>query len=363
MQYRADQVGSLLRPQELIDARTAYNEGRIDSDALRAVEDEAILDILARQRQSGIDIFTDGEYRRYNYYHNMIDAVDGFVMTDEVPLEWRGPGGDAGRAPGRAVGGRLVQKRRLTAHEVAFLKQHAGAPFKVTVPSANQFARGFQPGLTDRFYARREELANDLISITRREIEALIAEGVAYVQIDAPNYTALVDPERRERMRAAGVDPDRALEESIAIDNASVDGLGREDVVLALHMCRGNSRSRWLSEGSYEPIAEKLFSTLNFDRLLLEYDTDRAGGFEPLRFMPKGKDVVLGLVTTKRPDLESDDLLVRRVDEASRFIPLENLAVSPQCGFASAMLGNLLSMDDQQRKLELVARIADRVWG
>src|SRR5205085_2904956 len=145
-----------------------------------------------------------------------IDAADGFVMTDEVPLEWRGPGGDAGRAPGRAVGGRLVQKRRLTGHEVAFLKEHAGAPFKVTVPSANQFAVGFRPGLTDRFYASREELAQDLVGIIRREIEALIADGVTYVQIDAPNYTALVDHQRRERMRANGVDPDRALEAAIA---------------------------------------------------------------------------------------------------------------------------------------------------
>ena len=361
MRYRADQVGSLLRPPQLIEARTAYMEGRLDQDALRAVEDQAILDILEEQRQSGIEVFTDGEYRRYNFYSDLIDAVDGFVTTDEVPLLWRG--GNPAHSPGRVVGAKLQQKRRLTEHEVPFLKAHAPWPIKVTVPTANQLLRSYQVGITDRFYPTRADLAQELIGIVRRELEALIADGVPYIQIDAPGYAALVDQEGRERLRQSGVDPDQALDEAIGADNATVAGLKQEGVTIALHLCRGNSRSRWLSEGSYEPIAEKLFNGLKVDRLLLEYDSERAGGFEPLHFMPRDKEVVLGLITTKEGQLEAEGDLLRRIDEAARYVEMEQLAISPQCGFASAMLGNLLSMDDQRRKLELVSDIARKAWG
>jgi 5-methyltetrahydropteroyltriglutamate--homocysteine methyltransferase len=361
MPYRADQVGSLLRPPELIEARTSYMEGRLDLEGLRAAEDQAILDILEQQRQSGIDVFTDGEYRRYNFYSDMVDAVDGFVTTDDVPLVWRG--GNPSHSPGRVVGAKLQQKRRLTEHEVPFLQAHAPGPIKVTVPTATQFLRSYQVGVTDQFYPTRADLAKELIGIVRRELEALIADGVPYIQIDAPGYTALVDTEGHERLRQQGIDPDAALDEAIAADNATVAGLKREGVTIALHLCRGNSRSRWLSEGSYEPIAEKLFNELDVDRLLLEYDTERAGGFEPLRFMPPDKEVVLGLVTTKEGRLESEDELRRRIDEAAQYVDMERLAISPQCGFASAMLGNLLSMDDQRRKLDLVSEIARKTWG
>jgi 5-methyltetrahydropteroyltriglutamate--homocysteine methyltransferase len=360
MSYRADQVGSLLRPPQLIDARTAYTEGRLDLDALHAVEDEAILDILEQQRQAGIDVFTDGEYRRYNFYSDMVDAVTGFVAAPERTTNWQGEGG--GQLAGRAIGGKLEQKRRLTEHELPFLRAHAPGPIKVTVPSASQFVRFYKDGLTDHFYPTRADLARDLAAIVRRELEWLIAEGVPYIQIDAPNYTGLVDAAGRERLRQSGVDPDDVLDEAIAVDNASVAGLAREGVTIALHLCRGNSRSRWLSEGSYEPIAEKLFNGLDVGRLLLEYDSERAGGFEPLRFMPKGKEVVLGLITTKEGRLEAEDDLLRRIDDAATYIPRENLAISPQCGFASALLGNLLSMDDQRRKLELVGEIARKAW-
>ncbi len=361
MRYRADHVGSLLRPPELIAARGAFTEARLSRDELRDVEDRAILDILDQQREAGIDVFTDGEYRRHNFYSDMFDAVDGFVVTDEVQLVWRG--GDAAHSPSRAVGARLAPRRHLTENQVPFLKQHAPGPVKVTVPSASQFMRMYRPGISEPFYASREALAQELVGIVRGEIEWLIAAGVDYIQIDAPGYTALVDPVGRERIRAAGQDPDDALAEAIAMDNATIAGLERDGVTIALHLCRGNSRSRWISEGSYEPIAERFFNELRINRLLLEYDTARAGGFEPLRFMPKGKEVVLGLVTTKEGTLESEDALLRRIDEASRYVDHDALAISPQCGFASAMLGNLLSMDDQRRKLELVSEVARKAWG
>jgi 5-methyltetrahydropteroyltriglutamate--homocysteine methyltransferase len=223
--------------------------------------------------------------------------------------------------------------------------------------------RMYRPGISEPFYLAREPLAEDLVGIVRGEIEALIADGVEYIQIDAPGYTALVDPVGRERIRESGQDPDDALAEAIAMDNATVAGLEQVGVTIALHLCRGNSRSRWISEGSYEPIAERFFNDLAINRLLLEYDSDRAGGFEPLRFMPQNKEVVLGLVTTKEGTLEREDTLLRRIDEASHYVDMDRLAISPQCGFASAILGNLLSMDDQKRKLELVSEVARKVWG
>ncbi len=204
---------------------------------------------------------------------------------------------------------------------------------------------------------------DELAGIIRNEMQALIDERVSYIQIDAPNYTSLADPRQREQMRRAGMDPEQAIDETIAADNASLAGLRRDGTLLAIHLCRGNSRSRWLAEGSYEPIAEKLFHVLDFDRFLLEYDSDRAGGFEPLRFLPANKTVVLGLITTKEGRLEPRDDVLRRIEEASRYIPLERLAISPQCGFASSAPGNLLTMDDQRRKLELVVEVARNVWG
>jgi 5-methyltetrahydropteroyltriglutamate--homocysteine methyltransferase len=196
----------------------------------------------------------------------------------------------------------------------------------------------------------------------RDEVAWLVSEGVGYMQFDAPYYSHYLDPRQRERMRAEGRDPDQELETGIAADNAAIAGVARDGITVALHVCRGNSRSRWYTEGGYDAIAEKLFQTMNVDRFLLEYDTERSGGFEALRLVPRGKMTVLGLITTKEARLESQDELQRRIDEASRYVPLENLALSPQCGFASVAAGNLLSIDDQWRKLELVVETARRVW-
>jgi 5-methyltetrahydropteroyltriglutamate--homocysteine methyltransferase len=360
--YRADQVGSLLRPPELLQARADFAQGKIAADQLRALEDRAIADALTKQRQIGIDIASDGEMRRGSWLTDMADAVEGFVR-EKVMLEWKGPGGGEEASTANAAGGKLRKMRKLTAHELPFLQKNAGGPFKITLPAPSNFiVASYKPGVTDRFYPTPADLLQDLVAIIRDEIRWLVAEGATYIQFDAPYYSHYLDPRQREHMRQAGRDPDRELEDGIAGDNAAFADVPRDRVTLALHVCRGNSRSRWYTEGGYDAIAEKLFQTLDVDRFLLEYDTARSGGFEPLRLMPRGKTVVLGLVTTKEAPLESPDDLRRRIDEAARYVPLENLALSPQCGFASVAAGNLLSMDDQWRKLALVADTARKVW-
>ncbi len=363
VRYRADHVGSLLRPPELLQARAAREAGRLGVDELREVENRAIQDVLELQRQVGLDVFTDGEFRRGSWLTNMAEAVEGFV-ADRIVIEWHGPGGGAEASTAQVVGGRLQQRRRLTEHEVAFLKTRSAGPCKVTLPAPSSFLLvSYKPGLTDRLYPTRADMVHELALIVRREMVALVEEGVPYIQLDAPYYTSYLDARVRERLRQNGVDPDQAFEESLAADRASFTGVQREGVTLGMHICRGNSRSRWFTEGGYDPIAEKLFGTLPVDRFLLEYDTERAGGFAPLRFVPRGKTVVLGLVTTKKPQLEPQEALARRIDEASRYVPVEDLAISPQCGFASVAAGNRLSLDDQRRKLELVAATARKVWG
>ena len=360
--YRADQVGSLLRPAALLEARTAHGEGRLSLDELRKVEDRAILEALQLQRKIGLDVFTDGEYRRGSWLTDMAEAVEGFV-DDRVVMEWRGPGGRPEGSTAKVVGAKLRQTRRITAHEVLILKAHAPGPFKMTIPSPSVFMlTSYKPGITDRHYPTRTDLLRELVPIVRNETLALRDEGVQYIQLDAPQYTYYCDPRVRERLRQTGVDPDKALDEAVTADNACLQGIKRDDVTLAMHICRGNNRSRWFTEGGYDPIAEKLFGGLQVDTFLLEYDSERAGGFEPLRFVPKGKTVVLGLITTKEPRLETQEDLLRRIEEASKYVPLERLALSPQCGFASAAPGNLLSMDDQRRKLELLVSTARRVW-
>jgi 5-methyltetrahydropteroyltriglutamate--homocysteine methyltransferase len=243
------------------------------------------------------------------------------------------------------------------------LKALGSGPFKITVPAPSNFVpTGFQPGVTDRHYKDRGELLSDLVAILRDEVQWLTGQGIRYIQLDAPFYSHYLDPQHREEMRRSGGDPDAAFEAAVAGDNAALEGISRSDLTVAVHVCRGNSRSRWYTEGGYDAIAEQLFARLDVDRFLLEYDTERSGTFAPLRFVPPGKDVVLGLITTKEPWLEREDDVRRRIDQAARYVPLERLALSPQCGFASIAFGNLLSQDDQWRKLELVVRTARAVW-
>ncbi len=359
--YRADQVGSLLRPQEILEARALG----VSPKELRELEDRHILALLEKQRELGLDVFTDGELRRRNFMSDLMESVEGFDFAEGLPRTWHGES----QAPPASVTGvvvsRLRQVRRLTEHEVRFLQQHSPGPFKITLPSANQFpAIAFKKGVTDRVYRDPFELLWDIVPILRQEIEALVAEGVPYVQIDAPRYSYYIDPRWRQYIRdQMGVDPETALDEAIRADNACLEGLRGRGTVLAIHLCRGNNRSQWYAEGGYDPIAEKVFGELQVDRFLLEYDDQRSGGFEPLRFVPKDKMVVLGLVSTKRPQLESQETLLHRIQEASRYVALDRLALSPQCGFASVMEGNLISEADQWAKLRLVVETARRVWG
>jgi 5-methyltetrahydropteroyltriglutamate--homocysteine methyltransferase len=359
---RAEQVGSLLRPHQLLAARADYANGRIDLRALREQEDAAIRRAVARQQQIGLDVFADGEMRRGSWLTGMADAVDGFE-PDSVLLEWHGPGGGQEKTTARIVGSTLRKQRFLTGDEVPLMKAIGAVPFKITVPAPSNFVpTGFKPGVTDKYYRGRTELLADLVGIVREEIRWLIREGVTYIQIDAPFYSHYLDPAHRERMKMSGTDPDAEFDAAVAGDNATFAGLAREGVTLAIHVCRGNSRSRWYTEGGYDAIAERLFNRLDVDRFLLEYDTERSGTFAPLRLVPRGKDVVLGLITTKEPTLEREDEVRRRIDEASRFVPIEHLAVSPQCGFASIAAGNLLTEGDQWKKLELVANVARKTW-
>jgi 5-methyltetrahydropteroyltriglutamate--homocysteine methyltransferase len=363
VRYRAEQVGSLLRPPELLQARAACAEGKIPRDELRRKEDQAVTSVLARQRQIGIDVLSDGEMRRGSWLTDMAEAVEGFI-PQRVVLEWKGPGGGLEGSTALAAGAKLKKLRKLTAEEVPFLKKHSNSPFKVTIPAPSNFLlASYKNGITDRFYPTPADFLKDLVEIVRDEIQWLVKEGVTYIQLDAPFYSHYVDPLQREQMRKDGRDPDVEFERGIDGDNSCLTGIPRDNLTVALHVCRGNSQSRWYTEGGYDAIAERLFIHLNVDTYLLEYDTERAGGFEPLRMVPKNKGVVLGLVTTKEPRLESQDELRRRIDQASLYIPLENLALSPQCGFASVAAGNLISEDDQWRKLELIVDTARKVWG
>ena len=370
--YRAEHIGSLLRPPALLQARADQEAGRLTLEQLREIEDQAILTALEMQRQVGIEVLTDGEYRRRRWSGALEESVEGLVDDPDFgPVSrWHGPFQDlanetATRFGRRVVGGKLRQVRRLTAHESGFLKRHAPGHFKITMPGVmTRAVEWFRPGLTDQFYPTRGDLVRDLVEIMRAEVRALHAEGVSHIQLDSLRYVIdLANPQHRQRMIEAGENLDEALDEVIAADNASLQEARGLGMTVGLHMCRGNNRSAWISQGGYEAIAERAFNALQVDRFLLEYDTERAGGFEPLRFMPQDKVVVLGLISSKDPQLESADQLQRRVDEAAKYVPLEQLALSPQCGFASTAPGNMLTLEEQWRKLELVVETARRIWG
>ncbi len=364
VKYRADHVGSLLRPEELLQARS---DQRVDRRQLRALEDKHIQRVLERQKELGLKIFTDGELRRRNFMSDFNESVQGIDEGDTLPRAWQAGGRGTSTQPSSVPGivvGRIRQTKRLTQDEVNFMKQHSPGDIKITLPTANQFpAIYYQRGITDKVYPTHSALLWDIVPIIKAEIQALVDEGVQYVQIDAPRYSYYIDPKWRTYIKnEMGLDPDQALDEAIRADNACLEGARRAGGTLAIHLCRGNNRSHWYAEGGYDPIAEKLFGTLQVDRFLLEYDDARSGTFEPLRLVPRGKTVVLGLISSKRPQLESKRELLRRVEEAARYVPLEHLALSPQCGFASTMEGNLLSEDDQWAKLRLVAETAREVW-
>ncbi|MFQ5683570.1 MAG: cobalamin-independent methionine synthase II family protein, partial [Candidatus Binatia bacterium] len=299
--YRADHVGSLLRPQELLKSRS---DDRLDHQQLRALEDTHIQWALQRQKELGLKIFTDGEFRRRNFMSDFSESVKGLDEGDTIPRSWQASGAgtstQALSVPGIVVR-EIRQTKRLTEHEVDFMKQHSPGDIKITLPTANQFpAIFYKPGITDKVYSTHSALLWDIVPIIKAEIQALVGEGVQYVQIDAPRYTYYIDPKWRDYIKnEMGLDTDWALDEAVQADNACLEGSKREGVILAMHLCRGNNRSQWFAEGGYDAIAEKLFGQLQVDRFLLEYESARAGTFEPLRFVPRGKTVVLGLVSSK----------------------------------------------------------------
>ncbi len=368
---RAEVVGSLLRPPELrqaVDAvyepghRALLPEERAkDLSALRAAEDEAIRDAVTRQEALGLDVVTDGEFRRYMFLNSFWDAVEGF-STDRATTVFRNAEGDEVTWHVQRVEERLRRVDSPAAREAGFLAEIATRPFKVTFPAASLFRHPFTftpAGVYDGL----DELVEHAIEIERGLIADAVAAGAAYIQLDFPLYPYLVDPRWSASFQEAGHDLDELLDVAITADNAVLEGIPA-DVTTALHVCRGNYRSRWLCEGSLAPVAERMFGELAYDAFLVEWDDiGRDGGYEPISHVPAGKTMVMGLVSTKTPELEDEENLVRRLDEAARHLPLDQLALSPQCGFASVLEGNEIDADTQWRKLELVARVAERVWG
>jgi 5-methyltetrahydropteroyltriglutamate--homocysteine methyltransferase len=372
--YRAEHVGSLLRPPELLSARSLRDAGRLTAKQLSEIEDRAVLAALDLQRAAGLRVFTDGEFRRANFMANLMETVGGLVQVDREtsfqPAWHRGPDGRRPRPaaetdlPAVAVGERLYRRVAQQNVEAAFLIKHSPGQFKITMASPTMGAQLWVPGVTDKVYASRGDMLDDFVQLQINDVRALVAAGVTWIQLDSLAYIPYVDERRRAESLARGVDVDARLDQLIEIDNRLVLAAKERDpnVVVGMHFCRGNNRSAWTATGGYEPIAERLFGEVRVDRLLLEFDTERAGGFEPLRFVPPGRTVVLGLVSSKTPALESPEDLKRRIDEAAKHLPLDQLALGPQCGFASTARGNLVTVDDQRRKLELVATTAGAVW-
>jgi 5-methyltetrahydropteroyltriglutamate--homocysteine methyltransferase len=382
--YRADQVGSFLRPPAIKEAHTAFSEGKISEEALRKVEDEEIGRLLEEEKASGIDVYSDGEWRRAGWSGPFADAMaEGYVpgtpairlhgQTNPIAGRLGGPadggnavpGGGGPGGPSRVLGAPLVQKRRLTGYDATFLKQHAPGDFKITLPAASYVAsRAYSPEASDPVFGSRAGLLRAVAEVIRGEVKALIEEGVPYIQLDNPHYTDFVQEDIREMYASLGIDPMQALRDDVEADNYSISGLDRSNVTIGMHYCRGNTGGGgWHKSGGYEWAAETSFGGLDVDTFLLEYDTERAGDFAPLRYMPKGKTVVLGLVTTKFPELESQDELIERINEAAKYVDLDDLALSPQCGFASTFQGNALTPEEQMAKLRLVVSTARKVWG
>ena len=377
-EIRNDVVGSLLRPAELKQARQRYDEGKLSREDLRQVEDRMIRNAVRLQEELGLAVVTDGEYRRLNFQDSFGESVSGYDagkaslkfyeqrVEGSNPLQrWEIP--VRGEEKGTAVSQRrpVVERLRLVRNtpleEYRFVSRETEKPAKVTLIGPDRISQRFDWQNSKTVYSNMDNFMDDVVQVQREMIRGLVGAGCRYVQIDAPGYTAYVDPPSLQAMRDRGEDPEENFSRSLKADNRVLEGF--DDVTFGIHLCRGNQRSMWHREGTYDDIAERLLNELKHDRFLFEYDTPRAGGFEPLRFLPKGKVVVLGLVSTKVPELEKIDDLKRRIDAAARYTPLEQLAISPQCGFSSDVVGNLISEDDQKRKLKMVVETARQVWG
>ena len=359
--YRAEVIGSLLRPTYLKDARQRHASRSISDAELKRAEDRAVDEAVRLQIRAGVSVITDGEMRRYAYFGHFIDAIEGFDKLGGWAIPFRDAEGNELHFQRPVVISRLRRRRHLCAEEFTYLRARTERPTKATMISALNTTSYYDPDKSTGAYPTRDAYLSDAVDILRGEVEELVRLGCTYIQMDGPPYTLLMDPATREGFRRRGTDPERLLDLGIEMDNAVIGN--HPGITFALHLCRGNNQSKFIGSGGYDPIAAKIFRASRFARFLLEYDDARSGSFEPLRSVPEDRTVVLGLVTTKHAALESRADLARRIREAAAFVPLERLALSPQCGFASTQEGNLLTPADQDAKLALVAETAREVWG
>jgi 5-methyltetrahydropteroyltriglutamate--homocysteine methyltransferase len=363
--FRADHVGSFLRPKALIEARAAFKEGRIDAAGLRAVEDDSIRDVVALQEGLGLKGITDGEFRRTYFHTDFLLQLNGIEETGGTQVKFHNHGGhDLEYAPPvMSITGKVEHARDIQRADYEFLASVTSQTPKVTIPSPTMLHfRGGRDAIDTATYPDLDQFYSDLAAAYRAEIASLADAGCRYLQLDDTNLAYLCDDTQRENARKRGMDPDDLPRLYARIINDSIRDKP-DDMVVAVHLCRGNFRSSWAAEGGYEPVAETLFNELKVDGYFLEYDDPRSGDFAPLRHVPKGKTVVLGLVTTKLADMESADDVKRRIDEAAKFMPLDQMALSPQCGFSSTVHGNDIAMEQQSAKMQLVIDVAKDVWG
>src|SRR5262245_5960631 len=365
--YRAEVIGSLLRPQYLKDARKQWEAGRLSTREFKQIEDRAVDEMIALQEQCGLDVITDGEMRRTHFIAPLTDVITGVKSIPAFTRVWRRPHEQGEKAQEAAIPvqyavvEKIQRRRSLTAEEFAYARARATKPLKVTLPSPLMMTLRWSPEFSRDAYPDPFGLFADAAEIVRQEAQELAMLGCEYIQIDAPELGMLCDPERRRHDFAdRGMDPERLLTEGMDLLNSVTDVAG---VTFALHVCRGNNKGYYVGEGGYEPIAQQVFKRVgNFTSLLLEYDDWRSGSFEPLRHIPTDQEVVLGLISTKRAELEPIDAIMRRIEEASRYFPREQLALSTQCGFGTVWEGNPIPEAAQEAKLRLVADIAQRVW-
>jgi 5-methyltetrahydropteroyltriglutamate--homocysteine methyltransferase len=365
LEARTDVVGSLLRPPELLAAQERLARGELSPAAFKRIEDDAVDDAVALQEDAGLDVVTDGEMRRLSFQSQLAAAVDGFGDWGLDAFLW----GDWQSAelgemrverPALAVIGKLRRKRSLATEEFAYVRGRTDRVVKVTLPSPSLFANFWDPDRSTSAYRNLEAFLDDVAELLREEVDELVRLGATYLQLDAPQYPLLIDPAYREFYESRGWPAERWLELGIELDNHVIGN--HPGVTFGFHLCRGNQASRWLVEGGYDWLADRIFPRIRAERLLLEYDDERSGTFAPLRAVPDGTLVVLGLVTTKTSRRETVDELIDRIREAATFVPLERLALSPQCGFATSVLGNALSIDDERAKLRTIVETAAAVW-
>ena len=363
--FKADHVGSFLRPKALIDARAAFKAGAIDAAALRAAEDDAITGIVKFQEDLGLKGITDGEFRRTYFHTDFLLRLDGIEEKGGTQVKFHQHGGKEldYAPPVMTVSGKVRHAGPIQRDDFAFLKSVTSQTPKVTIPSPTMLHfRAGREGISEEIYPDMDEFFADVGGAYREEIGYLADAGCRYLQLDDTNLAYLCDETQRENARRRGMDPDDAPRLYAALINSAIKNKPA-DMVTAVHLCRGNFRSSWAAEGGYEPVAEVMFNELDIDAFFLEYDDPRSGDFAPLRFVPRGKAVVLGLVTTKLGELETRDDILRRIDEAAKFMPLDQMALSPQCGFSSTVHGNDIAVEQQAAKMRLVIDIAQEVWG